>query len=43
LLIVVGALDATLKGALVLLAGIAMIAVFGEAVRREKLERRASA
>lgn len=43
LLIVVGALDATLKGALVLLAGIALIAVFGEAVRREKLERRASA
>lgn len=41
LLIVVGALDADLRGAFVLLAGIALVAVFGEAVRRAKLERRA--
>jgi hypothetical protein len=37
LLIVVGALDADLHGALVLLAGIALVASFGEAVRRLKL------
>jgi len=36
LLVVVGALDADLRGALVLLAGIALVAVLGEAVRRLK-------
>jgi hypothetical protein len=36
LLIVVGALDADLHGALVLLAGIALIALLGEGVRRLK-------
>jgi hypothetical protein len=36
LLIVVGALDADLRGALVLLCGIALVAVLGEAVRRLK-------
>jgi len=41
LLIVVGALHADLRGAIVLVSGIALIALFGEAVRRAKLERRA--
>jgi HPP family len=36
LLVVVGALDADLRGAFVLLAGIALVAVLGEAVRRLK-------
>jgi hypothetical protein len=40
LLIVVGALDATAHGAFVLLAGVALVALFGEGVRRMKLERR---
>jgi hypothetical protein len=38
--VVVGALDADLRGAFVLLAGIALVAVLGEAVRR--LKRRAA-
>lgn len=42
LLIVVGALDADLKGAIVLVAGVLLVAVLGEAVRRMKLERRAA-
>jgi hypothetical protein len=40
LLVVVGALDADLRGAFVLLAGIVLVAVLGEAVRR--LKRRAA-
>jgi hypothetical protein len=40
LLVVVGALDATAYGAFVLLAGVALVAVFGEGVRRMKLDRR---
>jgi hypothetical protein len=39
LLIVVGALDADLHGALVLLGGIALVATLGEGVRRIKLAR----
>ncbi len=39
LLIVVGALDADLHGALVLAAGIALVATLGEGVRRLKLAR----
>jgi hypothetical protein len=42
LLVVVGALDATAYGAFVLLAGVALVAVLGEGVRRVKLERRAA-
>jgi hypothetical protein len=37
LLIVVGALDADLHGAFVFLAGVALVAMLGEGVRRLKL------